>query len=170
MTNDSLLPSPASLGITVDWSTVGNVIPTHPNEDEVAATTSSDELGSSESSSAAQRRLVDDETAELTWSDVALSIGAAVVRDCRSAVEARLGYTCSAGIAPNKVKLHHIRFEASSCYGRVVDADQIEHMRSDVGKVVQRLEEAERSSASSPFLRSDFLTLLSLLLMHDSLP
>lgn len=39
----------------------------------------------------------------LTWSDICLSLGAAIVRDTRAAVTERLGYTCSAGIAPNKM-------------------------------------------------------------------
>lgn len=38
----------------------------------------------------------------LTWSDVALSIGAALVKDTRTAVREQLGYTCSAGIATNR--------------------------------------------------------------------
>lgn len=39
----------------------------------------------------------------LTWSDICLSLGAAIVRDTRAAVTDRLGYTCSAGIATNKM-------------------------------------------------------------------
>ncbi|GAA5983899.1 hypothetical protein JCM10908_005967 [Rhodotorula pacifica] len=39
----------------------------------------------------------------LSWSDICLSLGAAIVRDTRAAVTERLGYTCSAGIATNKM-------------------------------------------------------------------
>ena len=40
-----------------------------------------------------------------TWSDVALALGAELMRTCRVAVRQRLGYTCSAGVARNKVSL-----------------------------------------------------------------
>ncbi|GJN90929.1 hypothetical protein Rhopal_003943-T1 [Rhodotorula paludigena] len=39
----------------------------------------------------------------LTWSDVCLYLGASLVRDIRAIVRERLGYTCSAGIATNKM-------------------------------------------------------------------
>ncbi|GAA5967675.1 hypothetical protein JCM11641_005731 [Rhodosporidiobolus odoratus] len=39
----------------------------------------------------------------LTWSDIVLSLGAAIVKETRGAVKERLGYTCSAGIAVNKM-------------------------------------------------------------------
>lgn len=44
-----------------------------------------------------------DDDPPLTWSDICLSLGAAIVRDTRTAVTERLGYTCSAGIATNKM-------------------------------------------------------------------
>lgn len=38
------------------------------------------------------------------WSDYALSIGAELMQKCRRDVLQQLGYTCSAGVARNKVK------------------------------------------------------------------
>lgn len=43
-----------------------------------------------------------------TWTDVALLIGAELMAQCRKAVFDQLGYTCSAGIATNKVSSHSI--------------------------------------------------------------
>ncbi|POW16662.1 hypothetical protein PSTT_01109 [Puccinia striiformis] len=43
------------------------------------------------------------ETHPHTWSDIALLIGAELMAECRSKVFHQLGYTCSAGIATNKM-------------------------------------------------------------------
>ncbi|KAI9614241.1 hypothetical protein H4Q26_009384 [Puccinia striiformis f. sp. tritici PST-130] len=43
------------------------------------------------------------ETHHHTWSDIALLIGAELMAECRSKVFHQLGYTCSAGIATNKM-------------------------------------------------------------------
>lgn len=56
----------------------------------------------------AQQDAQDSETPEpldppLTWSDICLALGAEIVRETRAAVTERLGYTCSAGIATNKM-------------------------------------------------------------------
>jgi len=45
----------------------------------------------------------DDETDDPDWDDVAILIGAELVRDIRAEVYAKLGYTSSAGIASNKM-------------------------------------------------------------------
>ncbi|GAA6014594.1 hypothetical protein JCM11491_000162 [Sporobolomyces phaffii] len=45
----------------------------------------------------------EDRDSQLTWSDLALSIGAEIVSKVRGETHQRLGYTCSAGIAPNKM-------------------------------------------------------------------
>jgi DNA polymerase eta len=37
------------------------------------------------------------------WDDVIMSIAAEMIRDIRGEVEEKLGYTCSAGIARNKM-------------------------------------------------------------------
>jgi len=39
-----------------------------------------------------------------TWADIAIKIGAELMQKCRDAVRQQLGYTCSAGIARNKVR------------------------------------------------------------------
>lgn len=39
------------------------------------------------------------------WSDYALSIGAELMQKCRRDVLQQLGYTCSAGVARNKVRV-----------------------------------------------------------------
>lgn len=45
----------------------------------------------------------DEEARDPDWDDIALSIGAEIVRDTRAAIRSRLGYTCSAGVAHNKL-------------------------------------------------------------------
>ena len=40
---------------------------------------------------------------DLDWDDVAMAIGAGIVKDLRDEVFKRLGYTCSAGVANNKM-------------------------------------------------------------------
>lgn len=45
----------------------------------------------------------EEEVQDPDWDDIALSIGAEIVRDVRAAIRERLGYTCSAGIAHNKL-------------------------------------------------------------------
>lgn len=39
----------------------------------------------------------------VTWADIGLSIGAELMQACRAEVKERLSYTCSAGVARNKV-------------------------------------------------------------------
>jgi len=49
---------------------------------------------------------LDDKDAELDdpdWDDVAILIGSEIVRDIRAAVKDKLGYTCSGGVASNKM-------------------------------------------------------------------
>ncbi|KAK4047138.1 N-acetyltransferase eso1 [Microbotryomycetes sp. JL201] len=117
---DSPLPTPAELGVKLDWPTVGNLVPIEgqakeelpkPPDKETGTlkdTTSTDQAVTKldglreQVSDAVQADLPEDEP-ELSWSDVALYLGAEIVKKCRSAVEERLGYTCSAGIAPNKM-------------------------------------------------------------------
>lgn len=106
-TLDSQLPSPASLGISsLDWASVGNVIPLNP---PITPESPGREDGASSSTIAApllEAQLAEEEPA-LTWNDVSLWIGAGIVNECRRKVETSLGYTCSAGIAPNKVSLDY---------------------------------------------------------------
>ncbi|KAI5478376.1 DNA polymerase eta subunit, partial [Pseudohyphozyma bogoriensis] len=85
---DTPLPSPASMGIRIPWSEVGNIIPVR----RAPAAEGEDESQAEE-----------EVESEVTWHDVALWIGAEMVAKCRAGVQARLGYTCSAGIAGNKM-------------------------------------------------------------------
>ena len=121
-TLDTPLPSPYSLGVRLDYSMVGNLIPNvgqvkgakDVKEEEPQAQSKEDREDES-------TRLMQEEL-DITWSDgdsyliplgepevadssapVALYLGAEVVGKCRAAVHERLGYTCSAGIAPNKM-------------------------------------------------------------------
>ncbi len=71
------VPSPAELGVIIDWEAIGNVIPV-PGEEG-------------------------DTVVALTWADVALAAAAELAAKARKHVLDSLGYTCSAGIAPNKV-------------------------------------------------------------------
>ncbi|KAG0145040.1 hypothetical protein CROQUDRAFT_723679 [Cronartium quercuum f. sp. fusiforme G11] len=45
----------------------------------------------------------EEEEEEISWSDLALSIGAELMENCRKDIFNQLGYTCSAGIANNKL-------------------------------------------------------------------
>lgn len=111
---DTPLPTPKEMGVTVDWEKVGNLIPINGQEKEVVKEVSVGaeqevggeemEEGPSERSEPVVEKAIEElEELDLTWSDVALAIGAEIVATCRSAVHQQLGYTCSAGIAPNKV-------------------------------------------------------------------
>ncbi|CEQ42593.1 SPOSA6832_04423 [Sporobolomyces salmonicolor] len=115
---DTPLPPPSELGATtVDWEQLGNLVPMsgqkQPKVRKLDAL-GNDVLSSSPSkpvpstSSNPPPFAEDDATPDtleppLTWSDLSLSLGAAIVRTTRAAVRDRLGYTCSAGIAPNKM-------------------------------------------------------------------
>lgn len=79
---DTPLPPPPS---HIDWSSLGNLIPLEGLD--------ADEKGKAKA----------EETAP-TWQDVAISIGAELMAKCRQNVKDELGYTCSAGIARNKVR------------------------------------------------------------------
>lgn len=106
------------MGVTIDWKQVGNVIPVNPVEEKVVPVEAKSEGNSTEAENADSKAGAsspilpppnstpteeEEESTELTWSDVCLAIGAEVVATCRESVSTELGYTCSAGIAPNKV-------------------------------------------------------------------
>lgn len=114
---DTPLPLPETFEVTVDWNKAGNLIPIggqkrenlssppKPNHAPIDADVEEaemDDVYQGRFDMVADSTLI--EETPLTWSDVALSIGAEIVLECRSAVHERLGYTCSAGIAPNKVR------------------------------------------------------------------
>lgn len=115
---DSPLPSPSEMGVTIDWEKIGNLVPVGGQKKEVIVrpdqVEGKEEEGVEQGTSKAaeeevpaiveEEPVVEQEEPDLTWPDVALAIGAEIVATCRAAVHEQLGYTCSAGIAPNKVR------------------------------------------------------------------
>ncbi|GAA5912334.1 hypothetical protein JCM5296_006838 [Sporobolomyces johnsonii] len=115
---DTPLPPPSELGATtVDWEQLGNLVPMSGQKqakirkldtggNDVPSSSPSKPVPSTSDAlapSAEDEATPDPPEPPLTWSDLALSLGAAIVRTTRAAVRERLGYTCSAGIAPNKM-------------------------------------------------------------------
>lgn len=160
---DTPLPTPKEMGVTVDWDKVGNLIPINGQEKEVVKEISvgaeqegegeGKEEGTSKSAEHVEEKVVEKlEEPDLTWSDVALAIGAEIVATCRGAVHQQLGYTCSAGIAPNKV------CSCSSLVSESVIADLTPS--PDVGQTLLGLDEAQRSGRSPSLLPSPQLYLL----------
>lgn len=133
MSMDSPLPMPKELGIKVDWSSCGNVIPLHGKKDgdEMPARSQEEE--------------------ETTWADVMLSIGSELVAECRSAVHTQLGYTCSAGIARNKVRLP-LRWPAPQVPSLTMPT------LADARQAVLGMEEAQQPNAAAQRGRAGVLT------------
>ncbi|GAA5843556.1 hypothetical protein JCM9279_000791 [Rhodotorula babjevae] len=113
-TLDEPLPAPVDLGITRDsvaWADLCNLVPfAGQKQDKIKRLDAEGAPVPASSSSPVKPSTLgagadDGEDGEppLSWSDVALSLGALLVGDIRNAVRARLGYTCSAGIATNKM-------------------------------------------------------------------
>jgi DNA polymerase eta len=123
---DTPLPLPSELGIEeVEWEELGNLVPRNGQKKEKGKRLNKDgtELppssspakpannqvesslkeGEGEEEGAVEEEGEEDVEPPLTWSDLALSLGAAIVSKIRSETHTRLGYTCSAGIAPNKM-------------------------------------------------------------------
>jgi DNA polymerase eta len=102
---DTPLPPPQELGITVNWASVGNLIPVtgQKREDPLARRPSYTGVDSETLEAATHARNSLEAEPPLSWTDVALFIGAEIVLAARTAVHQRLGYTASAGTAPNKV-------------------------------------------------------------------
>ncbi|GAA5979667.1 hypothetical protein JCM5350_003804 [Sporobolomyces pararoseus] len=115
---DTPLPLPQELGIDqIDWTEeLGNLVPRNGQKKEKLKRFDSNgtELPPSSSPTKPSTSGVGDQEKEeeeeeeeeepsLTWSDLALSIGAEMVQTIRTETHKRLGYTCSAGIAPNKM-------------------------------------------------------------------
>lgn len=113
---DSPLPSPKDLGVSIEWERIGNLIPvTGQKKDSLVSPAKpsepQDDASPEHEIAGGDQLLKEDsestppiEEPPLSWSDVALAIGAEIVLTCRMTVHERLGYTCSAGIAPNKVR------------------------------------------------------------------
>lgn len=122
---DTPLPSPASLGVeSPEWGKVGNLVPFEgQKKDKVkrlkADGTEQEGASSSpvkgggggggrgegeEGRSETPEDEEEEKEPELSWSDIALYLGAGIVDETRAAVKGRLGYTCSAGVSVNKVR------------------------------------------------------------------
>jgi DNA polymerase eta len=87
-----LPPAPA-----VSFDNLGHLVPIAPIETDLADVQDAANLFSLPST--------DDVP---SWEAVAISIGAELVHQCRMAVKEELTYTCSAGVARNKVRLRHL--------------------------------------------------------------
>ena len=116
---DTPLPPPPP----IDWDGLGNIVPVLSEKEQKAAeATEKDEEGGSESGTgdmsksdeAKQEKQEAPPSSQIieqpadpinAWSDYALSIGAELMQKCRAQVRQQLGYTCSAGVARNKVRL-----------------------------------------------------------------
>ncbi|GAA5820714.1 hypothetical protein JCM11251_003125 [Rhodosporidiobolus azoricus] len=91
----------------------------------------------------------------LSWSDICLSLGASLVLEIRAAVRERLGYTCSAGIGPNKMlaKLCSgwkkpnaqtiLRHAAIPAFLRPLPFQKIRNLGGKLGTAVKETYEAE---------------------------
>ncbi|KAF5367159.1 hypothetical protein D9758_004003 [Tetrapyrgos nigripes] len=75
---DTPLPPPPP----PDWCSYSNIVPDHPNSADASSSSATDE--------------------HYTWHDIALSIAAEMMHNARTNIEAKVGYTTSAGIARNK--------------------------------------------------------------------
>ncbi|GAA5864259.1 hypothetical protein JCM3774_001272 [Rhodotorula dairenensis] len=90
----------------------------------------------------------------LTWSDICLALGAEIVRETRAAVTEELGYTCSAGIATNKMlaKLTSawkkpnaqtiLRYRAVPAFLRPMPFQKIRNLGGKLGNAVKEAYEA----------------------------
>lgn len=82
-TIDSELPSPAELNATIDWGSLGNLIPHKIRPPPLVE-------GEASGSRSISPEVEEEDEPVMTWSDVALSIGAEIVNRTRKAVEDRL--------------------------------------------------------------------------------
>lgn len=104
---DTPLPGPPD----IDWEPLGNVVPVLTEEDQ--ATLDAIDAGEDSKEAAEGKAEIRAPTSSQViakpvdplnaWSDYALSIGAELMQQCRRGVLQQLGYTCSAGVARNKV-------------------------------------------------------------------
>lgn len=84
---------------TFEWEKFGDVVPVRPKKKVLEG----EGLGE-EKVEEQHAEEENEEEGELTWGDVVLALAAEIVGECRLAVQTRLGYTCSAGLAHNKVR------------------------------------------------------------------
>ncbi|KAF8322607.1 DNA polymerase eta [Clavulina sp. PMI_390] len=104
---DTPLPPPPNIRIA--WKDLGNLVPIQRSAAGPTDGTSSTGtevkplMEPSVSMGTTNNPDEDEEEHDLTWGDVALSIGAEMILNMRTQVKERLGYTTSGGIARNKV-------------------------------------------------------------------
>jgi DNA polymerase eta len=90
------LDTPLPLAPSVSFEGLGHLIPIAPIEDA---------FGSSVDDKEAANLFALPSTEDVpSWEAIAISIGAELVQQCRTAVKDQLGYTFSAGVARNKVR------------------------------------------------------------------
>lgn len=112
---DTPLPPPP----IIDWRGLGNIVPVLSEQEQQKAQaeqkkaaegdtgdgeeSESDKRATSPSPPTLSQIIEQPKDAINAWSDYALSIGAELMQKCRADVLQQLGYTCSAGVARNKV-------------------------------------------------------------------
>ena len=98
---DTPLPDPP----LILWEPLGNVIPVLGSQDKIAAIKNDkdeeEEKACPLPPSSSQIEVASDPLN--AWSDYALALAAELMQKCRADVLQQLGYTCSAGVARNKV-------------------------------------------------------------------
>lgn len=97
---DTPLPDPP----LVVWDTLGNVIPVLAPK-EKAAESADSEVEPPNPPSSSQIEVPSDPVN--AWNDYSLALAAELMQKCRTDVLQQLGYTCSAGVARNKVRSRH---------------------------------------------------------------
>lgn len=115
---DTPLPSPPA----IDWENLGNIVPVLSEQEQQAAQaeqkkeveaadgdeeSDSDQAATSPAPPASSQIIEQPKDHLNAWSDYALSIAAELMQKCRKDVLEQLGYTCSAGVAKNKVNLFY---------------------------------------------------------------
>lgn len=108
---DTPLPDPPE----IDWQGRGNVIPVLTRlekvKDDEEEGSEAIELRSEEEQAplpSSSSQYIEKPSDPLNaWSDYALALGAELMQKCRTDVLQQLGYTCSAGVARNKVGPAH---------------------------------------------------------------
>lgn len=110
------VPSDSALGLDtplpdppiIDWEALGNIVPVISEEEQAKEA----EEGGNEDAAEGKGKVAVPPSSQVierpsdpvnAWSDYALSIGAELMQKCRREVLQQLGYTCSAGVARNKV-------------------------------------------------------------------
>ncbi|GAA5878358.1 hypothetical protein JCM8547_007530 [Rhodosporidiobolus lusitaniae] len=174
-TLDTPLPPPFSLGLTkdsIDWAGLCNLIPFEGQEKEKLRRLLADGTEAPPSSSPVKTSTTPGDAPPvpstsrspspqdyleppLSWSDIALSLGASIVAETRAAVKERLGYTCSAGVAPNKMlaKLTSawkkpdaqtvLRHSCIPAFFRPMGFQKIRNLGGKLGNAVKETYEAE---------------------------